>query len=51
MLIPVTDQLVDILMAPLIRAVAVFVAFTAYSQGPEDLLAVLPAQHNSVGNS
>lgn len=42
----VTDELVDILMAPARDpgAVAVFVAFTAYSQGPlpEDLLAVLP---------
>lgn len=42
----VTDELVDILMAPArdAGAVAVFVAFTAYSQGPlpEDLLEVLP---------
>ncbi len=42
----VTDELVDILMAPARDpgALAVFVAFTAYSQGPlpEDLLAVLP---------
>ncbi|KJH72423.1 alpha/beta fold hydrolase [Aliterella atlantica] len=42
----VTDELVDILMAPALDAgaVAVFVAFTAYSQGPlpEDLLEVLP---------
>ena len=42
----VTDELVDIMMAPARDpgAVAVFVAFTAYSQGPlpEDLLAVLP---------
>lgn len=42
----VTDELVDMLMAPARDpgAVAVFVAFTAYSQGPlpEDLLAVLP---------
>lgn len=42
----VTDELVDLLMAPARdpKAVAVFVAFTAYSQGPlpEDLLAVLP---------
>lgn len=41
----VTDELVDILLAPARDpgAVAVFVAFTAYSQGPlpEDLLAVL----------
>lgn len=42
----VTDELVDILMAPARDpgALDVFVAFTAYSQGPlpEDLLAVLP---------
>jgi pimeloyl-ACP methyl ester carboxylesterase len=42
----VTDELVDILMAPAQDpgAVAVFVAFTAYSQGPlpEDLLPILP---------
>lgn len=42
----VTDELVDILMAPARDpgAVLVFVAFTSYSQGPlpEDLLAVLP---------
>ena len=42
----VTDELVDMLMAPARDpgAVGVFVAFTAYSQGPlpEDLLAVLP---------
>ena len=42
----VTDELVDILMAPATdpAAVAVFVAFTAYSQGPlpEDLLPILP---------
>lgn len=42
----VTDELVDILMAPArdAGALAVFVAFTAYSQGPlpEDLLEVLP---------
>lgn len=42
----VTDELVDLLMAPARDrgAVAVFVAFTAYSTGPlpEDLLAVLP---------
>ena len=42
----VTDELVDLLMAPARDpgAVAVFVAFTAYSQGPlpEDLLPVLP---------
>jgi len=42
----VTDELVDLLMAPARDpgAVGVFVAFTAYSQGPlpEDLLAVLP---------
>lgn len=42
----VTDELVDILLAPARDpgAVAVFVAFTAYSQGPlpEDLLSVLP---------
>lgn len=42
----VTDELVDILMAPARDpgAVAVFVAFTAYSQGPlpEDLLPILP---------
>lgn len=42
----VTDELVDILLAPARDpgAVAVFVAFTAYSQGPlpEDLLAILP---------
>jgi len=44
----VTDELVDILMAPARDpgAVAVFVAFTAYSQGPlpEDLLPILPCQ-------
>ncbi len=42
----VTDELVDILMAPARDpgALAVFVAFTAYAQGPlpEDLLEVLP---------
>jgi pimeloyl-ACP methyl ester carboxylesterase len=42
----VTDELVDILMTPALDpgALGVFVAFTAYSQGPlpEDLLAVLP---------
>ena len=42
----VTDELVDILMAPARDpgAVAVFVAFTAYSQGPlpEDLIPILP---------
>lgn len=42
----VTDELVDMLMAPARDpgAVAVFVAFTAYSQGPlpEDLLPLLP---------
>lgn len=42
----VTDELVDILMAPAQdpAAVAVFVAFTAYSSGPlpEDLLPILP---------
>lgn len=42
----VTDELVDILMAPAKdpAAVAVFVAFTAYSSGPlpEDLLPILP---------
>jgi pimeloyl-ACP methyl ester carboxylesterase len=42
----VTDELVDILMAPARDpgAVAVFLAFTAYSQGPlaEDLLPLLP---------
>ena len=42
----VTDELVDILLAPArdAGAMAVFVAFTAYSQGPlpEDLLAILP---------
>lgn len=42
----VTDELVDILMAPAhdTGALAVFVAFTAYAQGPlpEDLLEVLP---------
>ena len=42
----VTDELVNILMSPARDpgALAVFVAFTAYSQGPlpEDLLAVLP---------
>ncbi|GAX42554.1 alpha/beta hydrolase fold-containing protein [Tolypothrix sp. NIES-4075] len=42
----VTDELVDILMAPVSDpgAVAVFLAFTAYSTGPlpEDLLPLLP---------
>ncbi len=42
----VTDELVDILMAPAKNpgAAAVFLAFTAYSKGPlaEDLLPVLP---------
>lgn len=42
----VTDELIDILMAPATDpgAAAVFLAFTRYSQGPlpEDLLAVLP---------
>ncbi len=42
----VTDELVDIILAPArdAGAMAVFVAFTSYSQGPlpEDLLAVLP---------
>ncbi len=42
----VTDELVDILMAPASDpgAVAVFIAFTAYSQGPlpEDFLPILP---------
>lgn len=42
----VTDELVDIMLAPASDpgALAVFVAFTAYGQGPlpEDLLAVLP---------
>ena len=42
----VTDELVDILMAPASEpgAAAVFLAFTAYSSGPlaEDLLPVLP---------
>lgn len=42
----VTDELVDILMAPASEpgAAAVFLAFTAYSRGPlaEDLLPILP---------
>ncbi|MGB7440945.1 MAG: alpha/beta fold hydrolase [Coleofasciculaceae cyanobacterium] len=42
----VTDELVDMLMAPAfdVGAVDVFVAFTRYSQGPlpEDLLPILP---------
>jgi len=42
----VTDELVDLLMAPAFDpgAVDVFLAFTRYSQGPlpEDLLAILP---------
>lgn len=42
----VTDELVDLIMAPArdAGAVEVFIAFTRYSQGPlpEDLLAVLP---------
>lgn len=42
----VTDELVDLLLAPAqdVGAVAVFLAFTGYSQGPlpEDLLAKLP---------
>jgi pimeloyl-ACP methyl ester carboxylesterase len=42
----VTDELIDLLMAPAKEAGAadVFLAFTSYSQGPlpEDLLAVLP---------
>ena len=44
--IAVTDELIDMLMAPALDqgAVDVFVAFTRYSQGPlpEDLLPILP---------
>lgn len=44
----VTDELIDMLMAPAAEpgAVDVFVAFTSYSQGPlpEDLLPILPCR-------